>query len=153
MRQDSADPTVLVVDDDDGIRSLMRKALEMNGCRVVEAKDGDEAVGVARQETPRLILMDIGLPQRSGISATYRIRNHPELRAVTIVAVTAYDSPALRDDALKAGCDDHLIKPINIGQLKDILNRFMRVLDQPCLRVALRPGLPGDNLDAYLKKP
>ncbi len=69
--------------------------------------------------------MDIGLPQRSGISATYRIRNHPELRVVPIVAVTAYDSPALRDDALKAGCDDHLIKPIDIDQLKDILNRFM----------------------------
>ncbi len=49
MRQDSAGPTVLVVDDDDDIRSLMRKALEMNGCRVVEAKDGDEAVGVARR--------------------------------------------------------------------------------------------------------
>ena len=125
MQQKSAGPTVLVVDDDDDVRSLMRKALEMNGYRVVEAKDGDEAVGVAQQENPQLILMDIGLPRRSGISAAYRIHNTPELRAVPIVAVTAYASPELRLDALEAGCSDHLIKPINIDQLKDILNRFL----------------------------
>ena len=125
MQQDSAGLTVLVVDDDDDLRSLMRKVLEMSGYRVAEAKDGDEAIETAQREHPRLILMDIGLPQRSGISATYRIRGYPELRAVPIVAVTAYDSPAVRDDALKAGCAAHLIKPINIDQLKDILNRFL----------------------------
>ncbi len=124
MQQDSAGLTVLVVDDDD-LRSLMRKVLEMSGYRVAEAKDGDEAIETAQREHPRLILMDIGLPQRSGISATYRIRGYPELRAVPIVAVRAYDSPAVRDDALKAGCAAHLIKPINIDQLKDILNRFL----------------------------
>ena len=125
MQRQGTGPTIMVVDDDEDVRSLMRKWLEMNGSRVVEAKDGDEAVEIAQQEHPRLIVMDIGLPQRSGISATYRIRSHPELQAVPIVVITAYDSAELRDDALKAGCNDYLIKPIDIDQLKDVLNRLL----------------------------
>ena len=125
MRKDGAGPTVMVVEDNEDNRSLIKMALEMNSCRVVEAKDGDEAIDTAQRERPRLILMDIGLPQRSGISATYRIRKHPELRAVPIVTITAYDSTELRDDALKAGCDDHLVKPINLDQLKDLLTRLL----------------------------
>ncbi len=125
MQQKSAGRTIMIVDDQEDIRLLMTKALEMNGYRVVEAKDGDEAVETAQREHPDLILMDIGLPRRSGISAAYRIHNIPELRAVPIIAITAYDSPELRLDALEAGCTDHLIKPIDIDQLKDILNRFL----------------------------
>ena len=125
MQEGSAGPTIMVVDDDDDVRSLMKKALEMNGYRVVEAGDGDQAVEIAQREHPGLILMDIGLPQRSGISATYRIRGYPELSAVPIVAITAYESAELRADALKAGCNDHLIKPIDIDQLKDVLNRLL----------------------------
>ena len=130
MQQQGTSPTIMVVDDDEDVRLLMRKWLEMNGYRVVEAKDGDEAVEIAQQEHPRLILMDIGLPQRSGISATYRIRSQPELNAVSIVTISAYDSTELRDDAFKAGCNNYLIKPIDVDQLKDVLNRLLPTLPE-----------------------
>ncbi|MGH9962023.1 MAG: response regulator, partial [Pyrinomonadaceae bacterium] len=81
--------TILIVDDFDDMRFLLREWLERRGYKVVEAVDGNEAIEVARRERPALILMDIGLPQRSGISATYKIRKVPELSGTPIVAVTA----------------------------------------------------------------
>ena len=125
MQQDKAGRTIMVVDDQEDVRLLMSKALEMNGYRVVEARDGYEATETAQLEHPDLILMDIGLPRRSSISAEYRIHTIPELRAVPIVAITAYDSPELRLDAIDAGCTEHLLKPVNIDQLKEVLSRLL----------------------------
>ena len=97
-------PTILVVDDFEEMRATLRQWLERRGYRVLEAKDGDEAIDVAHLEHPDLILMDIGMPERSGISATYKIRKLPDLSGTPIVAVTAFDAANLHEDALKAGC-------------------------------------------------
>lgn len=117
--------TILVVDDYEEIRFLMRKVLETRGYRVVEATDGQEAVEAAHNERPDLILMDLCLPLRSGVSAVYRIRKHRELRDVPIVAVTAYASADLHLDAIEAGCVESITKPIDLDHLGELLGRLL----------------------------
>ena len=116
--------TILVVDDFEELRATLRIWLEQNGFQVVEAGNGDEAIQIARREHPTLILMDIGMPERSGLSATYKIRKDPDLRDIPIVAVTAL-SAELREDALKAGCVECLAKPIDTDELRKLLDRLL----------------------------
>ena len=124
-RNESSIQTILVVDDNEEIRLLMTKVLELRGYRVVEAEDGQEAVETARKEFPDLILMDLCMPLRSGVSAIYRIRKFPQLQHVPIVAVTAYASADLHLEALKAGCVEYVTKPIDIEHLTSLLGRLL----------------------------
>ncbi len=124
-------PTVLVVDDYDEIRTLLRMTLELRGCRVIEATDGLEAVTVALRERPDLILMDVWLPHQTGAQAVMQIREQPEMRYVPIIALTAYDSLDLHIKAIQAGCDQYLTKPLDNDQLKNLLNRYLPTTAQP----------------------
>jgi len=117
-------PTILIVDDYEELRSTLRLWLEQRGHKVIEARDGDEAIEIARRERPALILMDIGMPERSGLSATYKIRKDPDLRDMPIVAVTAY-AAELRADALKAGCVECLAKPLDTDALYKLLDTLL----------------------------
>jgi CheY-like chemotaxis protein len=117
-------PTVLVVDDFEALRSTLRMWLEERGYRVVEAGDGEEAIEIARLEHPDLILMDIGMPERSGLSATYKIRKDPDLSDIPIVAVTGY-AVELHEDALQAGCVECLAKPVDLDKLDRLLGLFL----------------------------
>jgi two-component system, cell cycle response regulator DivK len=116
---------VLVVEDFEDSRFMMRRLLEMSGYRVVEASDGEQAVKLALQERPALVLMDLSLPKLDGLSATRRIRQRKGSANLPIVAVSAHDSPETRNDALVAGCNDYLTKPIDFDQLKSLLDRFL----------------------------
>lgn len=116
--------TILVVDDFEELRSTLRLWLEQRGYKVVEAGDGEEAIEVARLEHPVLILMDLGMPERSGLSATYKIRKDPDLSDIPIVAVTAYDAE-LHADALKAGCVACLAKPLDTDELHKLLGTLL----------------------------
>src|SRR5947209_18799405 len=82
--------TILVVDDFDDTRLLLRTWLERKGFRVIEAEDGLQAVAVAQKEMPDLIIMDLEMPHLDGLAATRRIRNLKELETVPVVAVSAY---------------------------------------------------------------
>ncbi|HEX8890850.1 MAG TPA: response regulator [Pyrinomonadaceae bacterium] len=118
-------PTILVVEDFEDNRFMMRRLLEMSGYRVVEAVNGEEAVTLACSELPELILMDLSLPQLDGLAATRRIRQHPELKDVPIVAVSAHDTADFHADALAAGCNDYVTKPIDFDELEALLNRLL----------------------------
>ena len=85
-------PTVMVVEDFEDNRFMMRRLLEMSGYQVLEAVNGEEAVELAKRERPSLILMDLSLPLLDGLAATRRIRQEAELRDVPIVAVSAHDT-------------------------------------------------------------
>lgn len=124
-RKHNNEPTILVVDDFEDMRSALRVWLEKRGYQVVEAVDGEQAINIARDEDPDLILMDIGLPQRSGISAAYKIHKDPDLREIPIVAITAYDTPDLHEDALRAGCIQCLTKPVDTKQLEKLLSHLL----------------------------
>jgi len=118
---------VLVVDDYDEIRIMLRKALELRGCRVVEAADGEAAVEVALRERPDLILMDVWLPRQTGVSAVQQIRREPSMSDVPVIALTAYEAVDLHIKAIQAGCNHYLVKPLNLDDLNNLLNRYLPV--------------------------
>jgi two-component system cell cycle response regulator DivK len=115
----------LVVEDFEDSRFMMRKLLEMSGYRVLEASDGEQAVQVALRSRPALILMDLSLPKLDGLAATRQIRQHKDFRKIPIVAVSAHDSPESREEALAAGCNEYVAKPIDFDQLNSLLDKFL----------------------------
>jgi two-component system cell cycle response regulator DivK len=117
--------TVMVVEDFEDNRFMMRRLLEMSGYRVLEAINGEEAVEIARREHPSLILMDLSLPLLDGLAATRRIRQVSELSHIPIVAVSAHDTADFHADALAAGCNDYVTKPIDFDQLEALLKRLL----------------------------
>jgi two-component system, cell cycle response regulator DivK len=122
---DSSKKVVLVVEDFEDNRFMMRRLLEMAGYEVVEATDGEQALTVAQHAKPALILMDLSLPRLDGLAATRGIRQHPELCDVPIVAVSAHDSADFHAEALAAGCNDYVAKPIDFDQLDALLARVL----------------------------
>jgi two-component system cell cycle response regulator DivK len=117
--------TIMVVEDFEDNRFMMRRLLEMSGYRVVEAVNGEQAVELAQRERPHLILMDLSLPLLDGLAATRRIRQHEELKRVPIIAVSAHDTSDFHADALAAGCNDYVTKPIDFEQLESLLSRLL----------------------------
>ena len=115
----------LVVEDFEDSRFMMRQLLEMAGHDVVEATDGEQAVKVALEENPTIILMDLSLPKLDGLAATREIRRHKGLRSVPILAVSAHDGAESREAALEAGCDEYMTKPIDFDQLNSIVDRLL----------------------------
>ncbi|MGB9178856.1 MAG: response regulator [Pyrinomonadaceae bacterium] len=125
MTDSNANQTVLVVEDFEDNRFMMRRLLEMSGYEVVEAMNGEEAIEIARRVRPGLILMDLSLPLLDGLAATRRIRQHEELRQVPIIAVSAHDTADFHADALAAGCNDYVTKPIDFDQLEALLHKLL----------------------------
>jgi two-component system cell cycle response regulator DivK len=117
--------TVLLVEDTEDNRQMMRRLLEMSGFNVVEATNGREAVDAAFEVQPQIILMDLSLPIIDGLAATREIRQRPELNTVPIVAVSAHDTADFHSEALDAGCDAYVTKPINYTELEDLVNRLI----------------------------
>jgi two-component system cell cycle response regulator DivK len=115
---------VLVVEDFEDNRFMMRRLLEMSGYRVVEAVNGNQAVEMATSVRPDIILMDLSLPQLDGLAATRRIRTQEGLGKVPIVAVSAHDSADFHAEALAAGCNEYVTKPIDFDQLVQLLDRM-----------------------------
>lgn len=115
----------LVVEDFEDSRFMMRRLLEMAGYQVLEASDGEQAVKLAFEQHPALILMDLSLPKLDGLAATREIRKEVTLRKVPIVAVSAHDSPQTRAEALAAGCNEYVTKPIDFDNLNAVLKRYL----------------------------
>ena len=125
VEEEKAVKTVLVVEDFEDNRFMMRRLLEMSGYRVIEAVNGQEAVDKAYAERPDLILMDLSLPHLDGLAATRRIRAYDGLGEVPIVAVSAHDTADFHADALAAGCNEYVTKPIDFDQLEHLLSRLV----------------------------
>src|SRR5262249_23968462 len=115
---------VLVADDFDDVRGMMRAFLEHQGFDVLEAADGFEAVEKAVSKKPDLILMDIGMPVMDGIQATTAIRKHDDLADIPIIAVTAY-ADFYHDRALDVGCNDVIQKPVDFIHLAPIVQSYV----------------------------
>jgi CheY-like chemotaxis protein len=117
--------TILLVEDTEDNRQMMKRLLEMSGYRVVEAINGREAVSMAEAVQPQVILMDLSLPYIDGLAATREIRKLPALSRVPIIAVSAHDTADFHNEALAAGCDAYITKPINYPELEDAVNRLL----------------------------
>ncbi len=117
--------TILVVEDYDDTRLLLRRGLEGLGYSVLEASNGHEAVEIADREHPDLILMDLDLPILDGIAATQRIRQQADMQKVPIVAVTAYPMSYTHVKAFAKGCDEYMAKPIDMAELELLVTRYL----------------------------
>lgn len=114
--------SVLVVEDFDDMRELMKLYLSSRGWQVTEASDGMQAVLTAERLRPDLILMDIGLTSLDGLSATCQIRKISALRDTPIIVISAHTD--CRDVALKAGASDFLPKPLNFALLDGLIEEM-----------------------------
>jgi len=95
------------------------------GVSVTEALNGEEGIAKARTERPDLILMDIQLPQVSGLEVTRWIKDDPELRAIPVVAVTAFAMKGDEERIREGGCEAYLSKPISVGKFIETVRRFI----------------------------
>jgi CheY-like chemotaxis protein len=126
MTNEPSAHTIMVVEDYDDTRMLLKKGLEGLGYSVLEASNGQEAVDIAGREHLDLILMDLDLPILDGIIATQLIRQQTEKQRVPIVAVTAYPMSYTRVKAFAEGCDEYMAKPIDMSELERLVNRYLR---------------------------
>lgn len=108
---------ILVVEDQEDNRRIVRDVLVNAGYEVIEAVTGEEGVATAETQHPDLILMDIQLPGLDGYEATRRIRGIPALRHIPIIAVTSYALSGDDTKAFEAGCNDYLAKPVSPRKL------------------------------------
>lgn len=116
---------ILVVDDSADNVAVMSLHLQDAGYRVVTASNGEEAISVATQTLPHLILMDISMPQLDGLGATRRIRDHDALRDVPVVAVTAFGTEGFQRAAYDVGVSGYLTKPIDFERMQQLVARLL----------------------------
>lgn len=125
LAKDSSSLTVLIVEDAEDSRYLMRLELEQLGYLVIEAENGEKAVQLALQERPDIILMDLTLPVMDGLAATAKIRSHAEMRNIPIIAVTAHLETDFRTGAKASGFDAYVTKPIDIAWLSELIKGLL----------------------------
>jgi two-component system, cell cycle response regulator DivK len=132
-RENYADPVVLIVEDHDDTREMLKTLLSMAGCHVIEAEDGDGALNAAEKAHPDLILLDMKIPRLDGLTVTRLIRSHPILHEVPIVAVTGNGTPQFQAEVLRAGCNYCLVKPIDFDRLEELIQMLARSAPAPVL--------------------
>ena len=115
---------ILVVEDFEDTRLMVKMQLQVRGYRVIEADNGEAAGEVALRERSDLILMDLSLHVFDGLTAIRRIRQHPGMEDVPIIAVTAYEEEHLEAECREAGCTAYIKKPADIDMLVKIMNQF-----------------------------
>lgn len=116
---------ILVVEDNADSRYLVVKVLARSGYATVEAESGEDALRIARESAPDLILMDLGLHGMDGLTATAELKKDPATRAIPVVALTAYAMDGDRERTLKAGCDGYISKPIDTRALPGQVARYL----------------------------
>lgn len=130
-------PTVLVAEDESALVTLLRYNLEREGYRVLDTQDGEEALLIASEEKPDVIILDWMMPQLSGIEVCRRLRQRQETRNVPILMLTARGEETDRIRGLDTGADDYITKPFSMTELLARLRAVMR---------RIRPGLAEDTI-------
>jgi two-component system cell cycle response regulator DivK len=117
--------TVLIVEDNELNMKLFHDLLEAHGYATLATRHGKEALDLAREHRPDLILMDIQLPEISGLEVTRQIKDDQELRDIPVVAVTAFAMKGDEERILAGGCEAYLSKPISVGKFIETVRRFL----------------------------
>lgn len=117
--------TVLIVEDNELNMRLFNDLLDAHGYKTLQARSGIEALQLAREHRPQLILMDIQLPEVSGLEVTKWLKEDDALRAIPVVAVTAFAMKGDEERIRQGGCEAYISKPITIGTFVDTVRRFI----------------------------
>ncbi len=123
-----ANELILIIEDDDSSRKLLRDTLQVTGYRTLESVTGEEGIRLATEHRPSLILMDIQLPGISGVAALQALRSASDTRAIPVIAVTASVMSAQQNELTRAGFDALESKPISVSGL---LRKIRAKLDAP----------------------
>jgi len=116
---------VLIVEDNELNMKLFNDLVETRGHKIVQTRSGMEAVELARQHRPDLILMDIQLPEVSGLEVTQWLKDDDELRSIPVVAITAFAMKGDEEKILQGGCEAYLSKPISVARFFDTIDHFL----------------------------
>ena len=119
--------TILYVEDNPDNRLLVRRILQAEGYRVLEAANATHAIEVVQSEEPDLVLMDINMPDIDGYTLTTQFKSMPKFQRVPIIALTANVMRGDRERTLEAGCDGYIQKPIDVDELPNQIKRFLVV--------------------------
>ncbi len=122
--------TILYIEDNSDNRMLVRRVLEAEGYRVIEAEDGTQGFEYLQSETPDLVIVDINLPEMDGYEVTARLKRMPSMVHVPVIAMTANVMKGDREKTLAVGCDGYIPKPIDIDSLPDQIAKFLRKSDE-----------------------
>ena len=133
MTRTTIQPLILIVEDEADIVTFVAYNLEKEGFRTVAAYDGDEALLIANEQSPDLLLLDWNLPHRSGLDVCRQLRRDPKTRDVPIIMLTARSEEGDRVRGLDSGADDYLVKPFSNNEL---VARIRAVLRRAAPRVA-----------------
>ncbi|MBO5244672.1 MAG: response regulator transcription factor [Selenomonadales bacterium] len=120
------DKTILIVDDEDAIRELIRFTMEKNGYRTIEAADGEEALRLAQQAIPSLMILDLMLPNTDGMEVCRRLKMNPATAGIPIVMLTAKDDEIDKVLGLEMGADDYMTKPFSTRELAARVKAVLR---------------------------
>ena len=118
--------TILYIEDNEGNRMLIRRILEVEGYRIIEASDGDQGLELARKTKPDLILMDINLPGMDGYELTGLLKGMKHLAHVPVIAMTANVMKGDREKSLEAGCDGYIQKPVDVDTFSQQIDTYLR---------------------------
>ncbi len=118
--------TILIVEDNELNMKLFNDLLESHGYRVVQTRDGLSALDLARQHKPDLILMDIQLPEVSGIEVTKWLKEDDELKAIPVIAVTAFAMKGDEQKIREGGCEAYISKPISVMSFLQTIDRYLK---------------------------
>ena len=121
--------TILIVEDNVQNRLLMVDILRIHGFDIIEAKDGQEGLQLAREQQPDLILLDMQMPVMDGLEAARRLKADPGTRAIKILAITSFAMKGDRERILAAGCDEYMAKPIDTRQLPVVVRHLLNLDD------------------------
>jgi two-component system, cell cycle response regulator DivK len=116
---------VLIVEDNDLNMKLFRDLLEVHGYKTVHTRDGLEVLDIARREKPDLILMDIQLPEVSGLEVTKWLKEDIELKTIPIIAITAFAMKGDEEKIRAGGCEDYLSKPITVSLFIEKVRQYL----------------------------
>ena len=118
--------TVLIVEDNELNMKLFNDLLESRGCRIIQTRNGVEAVELARKHRPDIILMDIQLPEVSGLQVTQWLKDDEELRSIPVIAVTAFAMKGDEEKIRLGGCEAYLSKPISVVKFFETVDLFLK---------------------------
>lgn len=116
--------TILIVEDNELNMKLFNDLLQARGYRVVQTRSGHDVLSLAREHAPDLVLMDIQLPEISGLDVTRWLKDAEDLRKIPVIAITAFAMKGDEQNILKGGCDGYLSKPISIPKFLETIQRF-----------------------------
>ena len=127
LRNGSAMPKkVMIVEDNELNMKLFHDLLEAHGFATIQTKNGMEAVGLAREHRPDLILLDIQLPEISGLEVTKQLKQDDELKSIPVIAVTAFAMKGDEEKIREGGCEAYIAKPISVTTFMETIQKVLK---------------------------